>query len=206
MQIGARPGAQRWAWAGVLLLTTVLAVVGFRQLGVFVSQGAALPAPADAIAVLGGDDGHRVLKGIALWRAGLAPNVVLTGIEGAPAETREAYFNWRARKFLDAGVAEDALVFDDQATNSFEEAAAVLALMKQHGWRQVLVVSDPPHMRRLGWTWDRVFAGSGLSFSLVASEPNWWDADHWWRSEKAGQFVLTEVVKMGYYLVKYGRR
>lgn len=66
-----------------------------------------------------------------------------------------------------------------------------------------LKVSDPPHMRRLDWVWGKVFAGSGKSYVLVASEPAWWDAVHWWRSEKAGQFVLTELIKMGYYVVKY---
>lgn len=58
-------------------------------------------------------------------------------------------------------------------------------------------------MRRLDWAWGRVFAGSGKSYVLVASEPAWWDAEHWWASEKAAQFVLTELIKMAYYLVKY---
>ncbi len=35
-------------------------------------------------------------------------------------------------------------------------------MMEARGWRRVLVVSDPYHMRRLSWTWRRVFEGSGL--------------------------------------------
>ena len=26
----------------------------------------------------------------------------------------------------------------------------------------------PPHLRRLSWTWNRVFEGSGLEFRLIA--------------------------------------
>lgn len=46
-------------------------------------------------------------------------------------------------------------------------------------------------------------AGSGKSYVLITGEPVWWDADGWWRSEKSGQFVLTELIKMGYYVWKY---
>lgn len=65
------------------------------------------------------------------------------------------------------------------------------------------MVSDPPHMRRLDWVWGKVFAGSGKSYVLIASEPAWWDAEHWWASEKSAQFVLTELIKMVYYVWKY---
>lgn len=65
------------------------------------------------------------------------------------------------------------------------------------------MVSDPPHMRRLDWVWGRTFANSGKSYRLVASEPDWWYAAQWWRSEKSGQFVITELIKMAYYVAKY---
>ncbi len=37
---------------------------------------------------------------------------------------------------------------------------------------------------------------------LCSAEPAWWDAAHWWQSEKLGQFVLTALIKMGYYRAK----
>lgn len=69
--------------------------------------------------------------------------------------------------------------------------------------RRVLVVSDPYHMRRLSWAWGRVFRDSGLSYSLVASSPQWWDADGWWHDEKSALVVINEYIKLAYYLVKY---
>lgn len=65
---------------------------------------------------------------------------------------------------------------------------------------RVLVVSDPPHMRRLSWVWGRVFAGSGKEFVLVASEMEGWDAGHWWRTSQTAQFVFSEYIKIAYYL------
>ena len=48
-----------------------------------------------------------------------------------------------------------------------------------------------------------VFRDSGLSYSLVASSPQWWDADGWWRDERSAQAVIMEYIKLAYYLVKY---
>jgi hypothetical protein len=100
------------------------------------------------------------------------------------------------------GVPRSAVRFEVEARNSYSEAVQLLALMRKEGWRTLIVVSDPPHMRRLAWTWGRVFEGSGIDYVLVASEPDWWDAEHWWRDEKAGQFVIMEFIKLAYYIAK----
>ena len=65
--------------------------------------------------------------------------------------------------------------FELQASNSYTEAVQLLALMRKEGWRTLIVVSDPPHMRRLSWTYADVFEGSGLDYVLVASRPEWWN-------------------------------
>ena len=51
--------------------------------------------------------------------------------------------------------------------------------------------------------WRRVFEGSGLEYSLVASSPAFWKSDAWWRDETSGQAVIVEYVKLAYYLMKY---
>lgn len=189
----------------LLLAAVVLALClfSFRVLGVWVAAGARAPVSADLVVVLGGEDGHRVKKGVEVFRSGFAPSVLLTGIEASPAQERAYYLNWLAQVLADAGVPAGRVLFETNASNSFEEARATLAMLQAKAWNTALVVSDPPHMRRLDWVWGKVFEGSGKSYVLVASEPAWWDAAHWWQSEKSGQFVLTELVKMGYYRVKY---
>jgi uncharacterized SAM-binding protein YcdF (DUF218 family) len=195
---------RRWTTAVVaLLFVTTFAVLSFIGLGRWVSAGASVPERADLLVALGGDDGARVQKVAALVKGGYAPIVLITGLDGSPADTRRHYLEWRARVLIEAGVPADRLVFEGTAYNSYQEAVATLALMRARGWKTALVVSDPPHMRRLNWVWGRVFAGSGLSYRLVVGAPVWWDADRWWRNERSGQFVLTEVIKLGYYLVSY---
>ena len=43
------------------------------------------------------------------------------------------------------------------------EAITMRARMEAEGWRSVLVVSDPPHMLRLRYTWGSIFRGSNLT-------------------------------------------
>lgn len=201
----SRPSRRRAFVVGAILVAALLAVAAgvFVNLGRWVAAGGAAPVRGDVIVVLGGDEGYRVSKVAQLFAAGHAPTVLVTGLEFSPDRERGYYLNWRVQVLADAGVPPERLLVEKTATNSFQEAAATLALMRARGWQTALVVSDPPHMRRLDWVWGRAFAGSGKTYVLVASEPAWWDAEHWWRNEKAGQFVLTEVIKIGYYLAKY---
>ncbi len=182
------------------VVAAVLAFVGLYA-GAWLAAPAQPPRRADAIVALGGDDGDRALRALGLYREGYAPTLVLTGLEYGNAAPPAA-LTWRA-DFLEAhGVPRSAVRFEMVSRNSFSEATSILALMRQERWHTVIVVSDPPHMRRLAWTWSRVFAGSGLDYVLVASKPDWWSADGWWRDEKSGAFVIMEYIKLSYYVAK----
>ncbi|TMH56085.1 MAG: YdcF family protein [Betaproteobacteria bacterium] len=149
----------------------------------FLAAPAGAPQPADCIVALGGDSGDRIVTALDLYRRGYAPLILLTGVEDSPGDTRRAYLTWRAEYLVKAGVPPAAILYD--------------------GWKRVMVVSDPPHMRRLARAWGKAFAGTGKNYILVATAPAWWRERAWWQSERAVQFVLTEYVKLGYYLARY---
>jgi uncharacterized SAM-binding protein YcdF (DUF218 family) len=151
--------------------------------------------------VLGGDDGERSLRAQALYHEGFAPIIVLTGLEKGNAAPPPR-LTWRADFLTAHGVPRSALRFEVRSKNSFEEAVSIRDLMQKLQWRSVIVVSDPPHMRRLSWTWERVFKGSGLRYLLVPSAAGWWRPGNWWRDEQSGAFVIMEYIKLAYYMVK----
>ena len=189
-----------WLVVAGVAVCAVLAFVG-AYAGHWLAAPAQAPRRADAIVVLGGDEGQRALRALELYRGGYAPTLVLTGLEYGDAAPPAA-LTWRA-DFLEArGVPRSALRFEVDSRNSYTEAVNILALMRQQGWQAAIVVSDPPHMRRLAWTWERVFMDSGLDYVLVASKPAWWSPDDWWREEKSGAIVIMEFIKLGYYVVK----
>ena len=190
-------------WLGaVTLLGAAALFLGVLGAGHFLEAPAQAPVKADLIFALGGDNGARADRVLELYRKGLAPKVLLSA-EGAHSRTRAAYLGWRARYLIDEGIPERAILYDRRSVNSLEEAVNALQLMRSMKLDRVLVVSDPPHMRRLSWVWGRVFAGSGKEFTLVASDMEDWDAVRWWRTSPNAQFVFGEYIKLAYYVVQY---
>lgn len=188
---------------GLLLAFATLLVVAFFQAGSFLSSPAQSPARADIILALGGDNGDRIAMAAQLYHQGYAPHIMLTGLENGPAMTRSNYLNWRVQFLLDEKVPDSAVILEQGAGNTWEEAVNTLALLKRRGWKRVIVVSDPPHMRRLHFVWNKVFAGSDKEFVLVHSAPEWWNPARWWGHDQSGPFVVMEYIKLAYYSVNH---
>jgi len=131
-----------------------------RILGAPLERAAAAGA-ADAIVVLGAPlapDGRlsdvlreRVLAGHELWRAGLAPLVCVTG--GPSRGRTEAAA--MAEALADLGVPADALRVEPEARTTAENATRVAALLAADGVRTVWLVTQPFHLRRACWLFER---------------------------------------------------
>lgn len=116
---------------------------------------------ADAVVVLGAPlapDGslsevlrERVEAGFALWRAGGAPRLCVTG--GPSRGRTEA--DAMAEAVVALGVPERALVVERAARTTAENAANVAALLRPQGATRVWVVTQPFHARRARWLFRR---------------------------------------------------
>lgn len=159
----------RWAVACVMV-AFVGAAGAVDQWGAF----AAPAAHADAVVVMGcppNQDGspsdcliRRVDRGVALWREGRAPVIVLTGgeLRGLEAEARVA-----ARLALDQGVPGPAIVLEPMSTNTWENARNTVSLARLGA---VIVVSDQAHLLRA----TRCFAAFGVGATgSGVPEPLW---------------------------------
>jgi len=189
------------AFASVTVVAALLLTYAGSKAGYWLQAPGQAPEKANAIVVLGGDDGERSLRAQTLYHEGYAPIIVLTGLEKGTAAPPPR-LTWRADFLAANGVPRSALRFEVRSRNSYEEATQILALMQKQKWQSVIVVSDPPHMRRLSWTWARVFKDSGLHYVLVPSAAGWWTPGDWWRDEQSGAFVIMEYIKLAYYMVK----
>ena len=187
-------GMSRLHWL-LLLLTLMpeLALLGFFTVGFVLSAPASLPHHADAVVVLGGGSGEggRYARGRELVLAGFSDRLVL--IQPNSDDLKDALEHFKAVTIWD----------DISPGNSWGEAQVTREQMEANGWHSVLVVSDPPHMLRLSYCWSSQLRGSNLSYTLVASSPPWWSAWHWWGNKSSSDFVGNEVLKLGYYVVRY---
>jgi len=167
----------------------------FLGAGYFLASPAAGPQKTHAIVVLGGDmRGWRSARALELFKEGYAPNVLFIN----PCTDR------KRQEFMSAGARQENIFFETVSKNSYEEAQNSLRIMQAQGWQYVLIVTDPPHIRRVDWAWGHVLKGSGLRYTIVATSPPWWNAKNWWKNKTSKDFVLSEYSKLAYYILVHG--
>ena len=146
-----------WRRAGAALLAGALAWVATLALVVWYG-GRDHAQPADAIVVLGAAqyDGRpspvlraRLNHGIALWRRGLAPRLVVTGGRGEGDTTTEAEVG--RRYALRQGIPDSAILVEPAGRSTVESVRAVARLSGVGNRRlvRVVLVSDGYHLLRL---------------------------------------------------------
>jgi uncharacterized SAM-binding protein YcdF (DUF218 family) len=127
---------------------------------------------ADAIVVLGAQvhiGGRpsaalrgRVRRAVGLFQAGYAPRIIVTGGVGEAGIAEAAVMQGIAAGL---GVPEAAIVLESRATRTAESARSVGAICRDAGWRSVIVVSDPFHLRRSAL----LFAAEDLQVQTAAT-------------------------------------
>jgi uncharacterized SAM-binding protein YcdF (DUF218 family) len=182
-------GSRLWvAHLLLLLLLPELALFGFFTAGAVLASPAELPHRVDLVMVLGGGDGARYARGRELVLTGYSSRLFLSNPTRAE------------RKEMLPGI---DVFTDDEPINTWQEAQALRLLMVRKGFRSVLVVSDPPHLLRLRYCLGSAFRGTNMSYTIVASEPLWWNPWRWWGHPTAAFFVDREVPKVWYYVLRY---
>jgi uncharacterized SAM-binding protein YcdF (DUF218 family) len=189
----------RWV-AAILAGAALLGLIAFLGIGRWLEAPGESPSKADVIVLLGGNSKSRLIAGVELYRQGWAPRILIVGEAGDSLPAPHPLPSARLIYLLGEGIPRDVMFVEDRSHNSWEEAVNTLGFMRQQGWHKALVVSDPPHIRRLSWIWRRVWKDEDLEYALVPSHPWWWRASEWWRDQWSGEFVRTEVLKIAYYL------
>ena len=111
--------------------------------------------PADVIIVLGGGEigtTRRTIHAAALYRQGYAPFVLCTGDIMGDEPISEA--ERCAEVARQHGVAAAAIVTEEISRSTEENAIQSAAIMRAHGWREAVLVSDDYHLWRARWLFE----------------------------------------------------
>lgn len=153
----------RWLLRGVLVvvvgLLVYLAVTFVQVVLASRSDGVAHlrdTAHSDAVVVLGAAqyDGRpspvlreRLDHALALFRAGVAPRILLTGGKREGDRFTEAYAGYRY--LTEKGVPVDDLIVVTDGSSTWDSLRASERVLRRHGVRRVTLVSDGYHSLRL---------------------------------------------------------
>jgi uncharacterized SAM-binding protein YcdF (DUF218 family) len=128
--------------------------------------------PADAIVVLGAAqyDGRpspqlraRLDHALALWEADVAPIVLVTG--GKQPDDRFTEAEASRRYLVELGVPDDAIMMEDVGRTTYESLESAAAILFAADADDVVLVSDPFHMKRS----QLIASGLGLDARLSAT-------------------------------------
>ncbi|MDO8141982.1 MAG: YdcF family protein [Candidatus Brocadiales bacterium] len=164
----------------------------------------------DAIVVLGGGLGvRRVIHAVKLYEKGIAPIIILTGqeMEFDGIKVRFKDIKLTEPKFAGMlaklyGIPEDILFLEERSHNTYEDAKYVKEYLLKTGLHSAIIVSDPFHMRRVSMIFKKVFKGTSVSLTFSAADDSEFPLGSLWSPGKI-RYVLSEYVKIVYYMIRY---
>jgi uncharacterized SAM-binding protein YcdF (DUF218 family) len=177
--------------AAVLLVLTLLLLL----IGRFLVVNEA-PKKTDVIILLSGDVG-RMEKAIELMNEGYADRIIVTRTDG------HGYGEIRLSSLIRSGVSESAIIPEYQATSTYTNAVYSKSLMEQYGFKSALVVSSNYHMRRVSYTFNKVYNHSGIDLTYVDAPSVNFDPVYWWSKRKYVNYTISEYIKLIGYIIKY---
>jgi uncharacterized SAM-binding protein YcdF (DUF218 family) len=199
----SRKGAERGARFRIALaslgLIFIAGVIMFRQAGRWLIREDPL-AKADVIVVLSGSMPFRAEEAARIFLMGYAPEVWLSRPEAASAALETfgiAYVgeeSYNRDILIHLGVPAGAIkIFPEAIVNTEEEIEEVSQEMGALSKRDAIIVTSPPHTRRVRTLWRRL-ADDHLHMTVDAAWQDPFDPDHWWRSTRDASAVAREMM------------
>jgi uncharacterized SAM-binding protein YcdF (DUF218 family) len=95
---------------------------------------------------------RRAAHAASLYQQGYADYVLCSGGVGdnPPSEAEAA-----CGRVVELGVPQDAIVYEEAAHSTEENAAFAAAIMRARGWRSAILVTDGFHLLRATWMFQR---------------------------------------------------
>jgi len=169
-----------------------------------------LPASSDAIVVLAGSPRARSLEAARLYKAGIAPRVVVTretlppgamALRDAGVELPDTDALTRSA-LAGLGVPPRAIVtLRRRAHSTASEARTIARWACAHGLDSIVVVTSPPHTRRARLVLERAL-GPDVTLTIRPAPDDSFAGDRWYRVRRNAKEVLSEWEKLAHHWLR----
>jgi uncharacterized protein YciU (UPF0263 family) len=153
---------------------------------------------ADLIFVFGGQGEDRVNKAIELYKEGMATKILFTGKKAAYMnDVSESEAEYYAKKAIDNGVPEDALILEKEAINTVENAVKSVKMLKEMDFlpKSIILINHSFQMRRSYLTFKTNADWNTKLMKLpVAAEK--FTKDTYYKDIEGWRFVFYEYIKL----------
>lgn len=156
--------------------------------------------PSDVIVVLAGNSPYRAQHAEILYQRGLAPHVIISNEPLSSHGVQTTWLELRQVGLVHLEIPDDAIVpIPEISDSTYEEALHSRDIMRTHGWRSAILVTDPFHQRRATMTFRQAFESAGLTVAASPADEGKYGVDNWWTDRGAIMRVAQEYIKLGYY-------
>ncbi|RWZ78076.1 MAG: YdcF family protein [Candidatus Chaera renei] len=191
-----------WLVIGGLLSAAAVAGIGaylgpddLRGCGQSPHAGNPACAKVDAIvAISGGDTQARTAEAIKLYKQGWSSRLVFSG--AALDQSGPSNAAAMKRQALAAGVPESAILTEDRARDTAENALRTLAVVpRQEGVpRRIILVTSGYHQRRASIEFRHSFSRDMIINHPVRSDSQW--SAYWWLTPYGWWLAISELAKI----------
>lgn len=191
--------SRRTIAAALLVLLALAGVIAFRGIGRWLVVEDSLDR-SDAIVVLSGGLPYRAMEAAKIFHQGIAPQVWLT----QPANTSDVLSKMSIPFEGEEGYSRSVLIYEGVPdsdiriltpviVNTEDEERTIIAEMQATHASRVILVTSPPHTRRVRTLW-RHLAPAGLTLIVRGASEDEYDAGHWWRTTRDALSVMRETL------------
>lgn len=180
----------------LIVVIAILAVVFLFGASLYLSPQDKLEKVDAIVVISGGDTDARINEGVALYMDGFSDRIIFSGAAAeGEVSNASAMKNIATRKGVPA---KDILIEEDSRTTE-ENAKDVAGIVKDEGFKSVILVTSPYHQRR---AYEAFRGALGKDFKIInhsAKDSRWRKAD-WWSNEQARFLTVGEIMKNLYSL------
>lgn len=202
---------RRWIWClgGIVLAGVIIAGIPVIRSSILRHAGWLLVAydpvePSDVIVIALDAGGAGVLEAADLVHAGIARRVAV--FAGGPPDSVEREFSRRGIPYEGSaplklpllkslGVTAIDLI-PAAADGTTSEADVLPGWSTQHGFRSIVVVSNPDHSRRLRRMLRRTMKNHQIRVMIRPARHSTFDPDHWWETHTGIRIEVIEIQKL----------
>ncbi|MDQ6423655.1 YdcF family protein [Paenibacillus sp. LHD-117] len=159
--------------------------------------------PSEVILIPGGSHPQLMKKAAELYHRGLAPYILPSGGQSPKISSTE--WEFLRAVGISLGVPENAILREDKATNTFENARYSWLELQQQGirLRKAILVCKSYHARRALLTYQVEFPLNIEFFVSPVTDKTGTTSDNWYLDEHKINRVMNELTKVGQYFKQH---
>lgn len=143
------------------------------------------------IAISGGNTSLRTREAIEIFKSVSAKKLIFSGANSDPKVLSDA--QQMANLARKQGILADEILIEEQAQNTHQNAQFTAKIIKQNGYKRVVLTTSKYHQTRAKLEFEKALEGSGVEIisAPVENDPDW--NEMWWTNSRGWYLSMSEL-------------